>query len=67
MLRYQLPRLDGSELAQLWLRMLAEDLKECIERGRRAVILLVEGSGSRLDTVRVGCVLSVLCGGRGFG
>ena len=55
----ELPRLDRSKLAELRLGVAAEDLKESIERGGGVVVVLVEGRGGRLDTLRVGWTTSV--------
>jgi hypothetical protein len=50
----KLPRLNCGQLAQLRLGVPAEDLEESIERGRRAIVALVEGGGGRFDTLGVG-------------
>lgn len=55
----ELPGLNGGQLAELGLGVTAKNLKEGIERSRRAVVVLVEGRGGRLDTLRVGWKTSV--------
>ena len=55
----ELPRLDCGELTELRLGVAAENLKESIERGGRVIVVLVEGRGGRLDTLRVGWTTSV--------
>ena len=50
----ELPSLDRGQLAELRLGVAAEDLKECIEGGRRVVVVLVQGRSSGFDTLGVG-------------
>jgi hypothetical protein len=50
----KLPSLDGSQLAKPRRGVPAKNLKEGIERRRRAVVALVERGSGGLDTLRVG-------------
>lgn len=54
MLGYELAGLDSSQLAKLWLGVVADDLQKGVERRRRGVVGLVERRGGRLDTFGVG-------------
>jgi hypothetical protein len=51
----ELASLNGTELAEFGLGVLADDLDESVERRRLGVVRLVQRRCGCLDTVRVGC------------
>lgn len=49
----ELPSLDSSQLAQLLLWVVADDLEKSVERSRGLVVVVVQRRSSRLDTLGV--------------
>jgi hypothetical protein len=51
----ELAGLDSGELAEVGALVRDQDVEESCERGRVAVVCLVQGGSCRLDTLSVGC------------